>query len=349
MKQYFRQEVVESALYHVEHVEGIKLNQNESPWDIPLDLKVRITERLIKTNFNRYPIDDLVRLAEKIAAPLGVAADQIVISNGSNTIIQALINVIDTHSKVLTVDPTFVVYELEAILHGNKIIKVPLSDEFELNTEQTLTAIKKEKPGLIFIANPNAPTGSLFDKASLYKIIQMAQCPVVIDEAYYPFTAETVVDWLKDFDNLIVLRTFSKAMALAGVRCGYMIAHPEVAAQVEKFLMSFRLSVITTAIIEEALDHANYAQSYVEQIVKERGRLFAEMQKIERLRVFPSEANFLLFRLDGAAEVCKKLMEEKVLIRNVGNDGMLKNCLRVSVGTAEENDQFLAALKKVLS
>lgn len=349
MKQFFRQEILDSVLYHVDHVDGIKLNQNESPWDIPLDLKVRITERLIKANFNRYPVDDLVRLATKIATPLGVTPDQIVISNGSNTIIQALINVIDVRSKILTVDPTFVVYELQAILHGNKIIKVPLSDEFELNTEQMLTAISKEKPGLIFIANPNAPTGSLFDKASLYKIIQMAQCPVVIDEAYYPFTAETVVDWLKDFDNLIVLRTFSKAMALAGVRCGYMIADPEVATQVEKFLMSFRLSVITTTIIEEALDHQDYAQTYIQKIVKERGRLFAEMQKIEPVRVFPSEANFLLFRLENAAEICKKLMTAQVLIRNVGNDGMLKNCLRVSVGTTEENDQFLAALKKVLS
>ncbi len=350
MKQFFRPEIVEAALYHVDHVDGVKLNQNESPWDIPLDLKVRITERLIKTNFNRYPIDDLVVLAKKIADKLGhdIKPEQVVVSNGSNTIIQALINVIDQHSKILILDPTFVVYELQANLHGNKVIKVPLSEDFELLTEKTLTTIKKEKPGLIFIANPNAPTGSLFEKSSLYKIIQLAQCPVVIDEAYHPFTAETVIDWLKDFENLIVLRTFSKAMALAGIRAGYMVGHPEAAAQVEKFLMSFRLPVVTTVILDEALDFPDYTAGYVEKILKERARLFAEMQKIEKIRVFPSEANFLLFRTENAGEVCKKLMEEKMLIRNVGATEALKNCLRVSVGTPDENDQFLATLKKVL-
>jgi len=349
LEKFFRQEILDNQLYHVDYCEGVKLNQNECPWDVPIDLKVRITERLIKTDWNRYPVDDLIHLQTKIANQTeGIRPNQIVLSNGSNTIIQALIQVILPHSKVLILDPSFVVYELQAKLLGHRIVKVPLSENFELQIEKTLTAIKKEKPGIIFIANPNAPTGTLFDKQSLYKIIQTANCPVVIDEAYYPFTDETAVDWLNDFQNLIIMRTFSKALALAGVRCGYIIANPDISMQVEKMLMSFRLSKITCVIVDEILDHHSYLKEYVSNILKERGRLFSKMQKMNGLQVFPSEANFLLFRVENSTKVNKKLMEQRVLIRHVSQPGPLKNCLRVTVGTAEENDQFLNALSSSL-
>jgi len=348
MSKYFRDEVLQTDLYHVPHREGIKLNQNECPWDVPLEIKVRITERLIKTDWNRYPLEDLPNLQKKLAKYYNVEPDQLVLSNGANTIIQALVHVIPPRSKILILDPSFVIYEMQAKLNGNKVIKVPLSDDFELLAEKTLTTIKKEKPGLIFIANPNAPTGTLFDKRSLYRIIQLAKCPVVIDEAYYPFTEETVIEWLNDFDNLIIMRTFSKAMALAGVRFGCIISNRENTAQVEKFLMSFRLSRITCVIVDEVLDNIGYMEGYVRDIVKERGRLFSKMQKIEKIQVFPSEANFLLFRVDNASNVAKKLMEEKILVRDVGDGNKLTNCLRVGVGTPEENDQFLTTLKQIL-
>lgn len=348
MERYFRPEVLESTLYSVPGIEGVKLNQNECPWDIPLDLKVRITERLIRTDWNRYPVDDLVTLQKRLADVYGVDFDQIVVSNGSNTIIQALINVIPVKSKVLILDPSFVVYEMEARLHGNPLVKVPLSEDFELLPERTLAAIKKERPGLVLIANPNAPTGTLFDKRSLYRIIQTARCPVVIDEAYYPFTQETVIEWLADFKNLVILRTLSKAYALAGVRFGFLIAHREIASGVEKFLMTFRISSITTAIVDEVLSHPGYADEYRARILKERGRLFSRMQTMAGVQVFPSEANFLLFRVNNAGNVHKKLMEEKILVRNVDDGARLKNCLRVAVGAPEENDRFVAALKKIL-
>lgn len=347
--QYFKKEILESELYQVAHIpNGIKLNQNESPWDIPIDLKARITERLIKTDWNRYPVEDLIYLQKRIAKLHGVTPDQVVVSNGTNTIIQALINITPTTSKVLILDPTFVVYEMQAALHGNKVIKVPLSDDFELLTERTVTAIEKEKPGLIFIANPNAPTGTLFEKKSLYRILQTADCPVVIDEAYYPFTEETVIDWLKDFDHLIINRTFSKALALAGVRFGYIIAEHEIAEQVEKFLMPFRISHITTVIIDEVLNDHAFMKEYISKIVKERGRVFAELQKIKTLRVFPSEANFLLFRVDDSKKVSGQLIKQGVLVRNVDNGTSLKNCLRVSIGSVEENDAFLNAIKAII-
>ena len=348
MKKYFRNEILSNDLYHVEYQPGVKLNQNESPWDVPLELKVQITERLIKTDWNRYPVDDdYKQIKETLAREHGVLPNQVVLSNGSNTIIQALVNIISPTSKIILLDPSFSVYELQANLHGNKVIKVPLSEDFELLTEKTISTIKKERPGLVMIANPNSPTGTLFDKKSLYRIIQTANCPVVIDEAYFYFTAETVMEWMSEFDNLIILRSLSKAMALAGVRFGYAITHYEIAHNIEKFLIPYRMSRITCITVEEILKNPTYVTEYTQNIVKERGRLFSKLQTIEGVRVFPSEAIYLLLKIENASAIAQKLMEENVLVRNIDNGTTLKDCLRVTVGTPDENDTFLMTLKKV--
>lgn len=345
---FFKKSILDSHLYHVAPQEGVKLNQNECPYDVPLDLKVQVTEKLIKTDWNRYPLAEEHRLKNKLADYHDVDPSQICMSNGSNVLIQAMIGVLPAKSKVLVLDPTFVIYELQAELQGFKVIKVPLSEDFELLTEKTLATIKKEKPGIVFLANPNPPTGSLFDKRSLYRIIQMANCPVVIDEAYYEYTGETVLDWMNDFNNLIVMRTFSKAMGLAGVRFGYMISNTDIAEQIEKFLMTFRLSSITCIIAETILENMDYVKTNVQATKSERARLFSEMQKISGVRVYPSEANFLIFHVDDAVHVMSGLKEHGVLVRNVSNGGSLKSHLRVGVGTPEQNDLFLEGLKKIL-
>lgn len=348
MKGFFRQEILDAPFYRVDHDVGVKLSQNECPWDIPLALKVKISERLLKIDWNRYPLTELLQLQKKIARWHGIMADQVAIANGSNVLIQALVNIIPQQGKVLILDPTFVVYEMQAALAGHKVIKVPLSENFELLTEKTLATIKKEGPNLVLIANPNAPTGTLFDKMSLHRILEAAKCPVVIDEAYYPFTDETVLSWLNDFDHLIVMRTFSKAFALAGVRCGYLMGAGELTEQLEKFLMSFRLSTLAIAIVEEVIDNHAYVKEYAQKIVAERSRVFAEMQKIDNVHVFHSAANFLLFRVPDAAQLAKKLMKGGIIVRNVGNGGALENCLRVGIGSPQDNDTFLSVLKKSL-
>jgi len=349
MKKYFRTEVEETDIYQIPYRPGIKLDQNESPWDIPIELKVAITEKLIKADWNRYPLtEDYKPILRKLAKEHDVLLEQFVLSNGTNTIVQALISMIPHNSKVLILDPSFSHYENQIQLQGRKLVKVPLSEDFELLPERTITAIKKEKPALILIANPNAPTGTLFDKKSLYRIIQMANCPVVIDEAFFYFTAETAMDWLNDFSNLIILRSFSRAAALAGVRFGYAVTDSDIAHTIEKCLTPFRLSKISCLIIEEILNHPKYIQEHAQSIIKERGRLFSKLQTIDGVQVFPSEANFLLLRMDKAKEVTKKLFEdEKVVIRDVSNDTTLENCLRVTVGTPAENDMLLMALKRV--
>lgn len=352
LSHLFRQDVVDSPGYGVAHVENaIKLNQNESPWDLPIELKVAITEKLIKTDFNRYPLADPLVLKKKLAKTLHVMADQIALANGSNVLIQALVNATSFRNKgkVLVLDPSFAVYSMQAELFGCQVIRVPLGENFLLSHDAVIAAIKKENPTLIFIANPNAPTGNLFAKESLYKIVKAAQCLTVIDEAYYPYSNETLIDWLSEFQHLLILRTLSKAFALAGVRFGYAIADTEIIFQIEKVLLPFCLSSIACAIAGEALDHSGYVKDYTKIVLKERRKLFDELQKFKTLTAFPSDANFILFRVEDSIRVAKELKHRNVLVRDVGDGKRLKNCLRVSVGTPEENRTFLLALREVVA
>lgn len=347
----FRKDILAATVYSVAHVaDAAKLNQNESPWDVPLSLKVAITERLIKTDFNRYPLAEPLQLKKKIAKRDNVLTDQIAIANGSNVLIQAIVNAtsLKPKGKVLVIDPTFVVYAHQAATFGIPVVKVPLGENFSLSHEAVIAAIKKESPSVIFIPNPNAPTGNLFAKDSLYKIVKAANCLTVIDEAYYPFSNETLIDWLADFPHMMILRTLSKAFALAGVRVGYAIGDTEVIMQLEKALMPFCLSTISCVIAGEALDHADYVAGYVKDVLKQRRKLFDEMQQIAGVTAFPSDANFILFRSERAGEILRELKNAGILVRDVSDGGRLENCLRVSVGLPEQNEVFLSVLKTVL-
>lgn len=346
----FRKEILESPGYSVAHVEdAIKLNQNECPWDLPVELKVAITEKLIKTDFNRYPLADPLVLKKKIAKANDVLTDQVSVAPGSNILIQALVHATSYRGKgkVLVVDPTFVVYELQAQVFGCQVIKVPLDENFQLPHDAVIAAIKKENPSVIFIPNPNAPTGNLFAKEGLYKIVRAAQCLTVLDEAYYPYSNETLINWLSEFPHLLILRTLSKAFALAGVRLGYAMADTEVIFQLEKALMPFCVSNVTCAIAGEVLDHPEYVENYGKKVLKERRKLFEELQKFKNLTAYPSDANFILVRIENAKRIARELKAKGVLVRDVDDGRRLKECLRVSVGAPDDNQTFLKALKEI--
>lgn len=347
----FRKDVLAATAYSVPHVDNaVKLNQNESPWDLPIPLKVAISERLIKTDFNRYPLAEPTQLKKKLAKHDNVLTDQIVVANGSNVLIQAIINATSLRpkGKVMVLDPTFVVYAHQAEIFGLPVVKVPLGENFTLSHEAVISAMRKESPSVIFIANPNAPTGNLFAKESLYKIVKAANCLTVIDEAYFPFSNETLIEWLADFPHLVILRTLSKAYALAGVRVGYAIGDPDVVSQIEKVMLPFCLSTISCVIAMEVLDQVDFVANTVKDVLKQRRKLFEEMQQIEGVTAFPSDTNFILFRSDRATEIARKLKDKDLLVRNVDDGNRLKNCLRVSVGTHEETAAFLKELKTIL-
>lgn len=346
---FIRKEVLDCPAYPAPQGEGsIKLNQNESPWDIPVAVKMKIAERFLNRSWNRYPEAEPTTLRKQLAQYLGVWPDNLVIGNGSNTLVQTLLLAIAMRKKVLVLKPSFSLYYLQSRLFSNELVEVPLTADFTLDLKAVLLAIAKENPQLIFIANPNAPTGSLFQKTDLLEIVKRAPCPVVIDEAYYPFSNVTMIDSIKKFPRLIVLRTFSKAFSMAGIRLGYLVADVELAEQIAKIMVPFSVSSLAQIVAEVVLEDSSWIDGHVKVIRAERDRLYHELGQIAKLRVFPSQANFLLFRVPSAKGVFRKLLEHDVLIRDVSDNDTLADCLRVSVGNEEENAQFLKALHKVL-
>lgn len=347
LKNFFRQEVLDLKAYHLDEHKGVKLNQNEAPWDIPVPLKTAVVENLLKAPWNRYPLSDPVILKKKMAKHLNVWPDNLVFANGSNVLVQALVLATALKNKIMTLDPSFGVYELEGKLLGNEIIRIPLREDFSIPEDVILEKIKKEKPGIILIPNPNAPTGNLFSPDIIKRIIEAASCLVVIDEAYYPFSKTTVIEWIKKYENLVVMRTFSKAYALGGLRLGWLIADSEVAFQIQKCLLPFCVNKLTYVTAITVLDNMDYVDRYVKDICAERNRVYEEMKKLRQIKTYPSQTNFILFESDKQEELFNKLLEEKVTVRNVSDGRRLSKALRVTIGTKEENEIFLKALKKV--
>ncbi len=348
LSRFIRQEVLDIPTYQVHREEGaVKLNQNESPWDIPTELKMKILERFLKMPWQRYGAVDLLALKKRMAPYLGVWPDELALANGSNVLIQAILLATAVGEKVMTLSPTFSVYALQAKILGNQVVEVPLLPDFSLDLKAVLTALNRHKPKVLFIANPNAPTGNAFAEEDLVKIVEAARCPVVIDEAYYPFSDTTLFKVRKRFGNLIVLRTFSKAYAMAGLRFGFLVADVELAAQINKVLLPFCLSTLTECAVLSLLEDPGWVLPRAAEIVKEREWLYAAMKEIEGIEVFSSRTNFIAFRVSNARAVFRQLLKRRVLVRDIGNDHDLKNCLRVSVGTREENSAFLAALREI--
>lgn len=345
-KSYFRPEVVKEAAYHLSsYPEAIKLNQNELPYDLPGELKAELFRRLQALPFQRYPLPQPMALKIRLAELQGLKPEQIEFANGSNVLIQALILATSLRGKVLTLDPTFSVYEIEAKLFGNRVISVPLEGEdFAFPLRKILAALQGQRPNLVFIANPNAPTGNLFSAEEILEVVAKAKCLVVVDEAYVQFSKATLLPQLKKYPNLVLLRTFSKGFGLGGVRIGYFAAHPKVAENLSKILLPYCLSSISETVAHFVLDYSSHFDRIVTEVLSERDRMLGLMRAMPRIRVYDSSANFMLFKVKSAKACFAHLLKAGILVRNVSSHGGLKNCLRVSVGKPEENNAFLAAL-----
>ncbi len=343
-----RQQVRKLAGYHLDQpTHRIKLNQNESPYDLPATLKARILGRLAKLPWNRYPSPYADTLREQIAKQVGWKPEGVLLANGSNVLTQALVATFAVGGKVLAPDPSFSLYELYGKLFNNKVLKVRLRSDFSLNEERFLSVLKKERPQLTFIPNPNAPTGNLFGAAELKRLVRAASGAIIIDEAYYPFSGETLVPLLKRNPQLMLLRTFSKAFSLGGVRVGYLLGSPKLVQEVRKVLPPFCLNALSAAVTETVLGSPRYMGKIVREISRERERVYDALADMKGITPFPTDANFILFRATKPKAIFKGLLKEGILIRDVSDGGPLKNCLRVTVGTPQENRQFIKAMKQL--
>jgi histidinol-phosphate aminotransferase len=293
---------------------------------------------------NRYPDPEAKALRQVIAKDLGVGTGNILFGNGSDELIYYLITTFG--GPVSYPVPTFSMYGIIGRALGEEKVEVLLDKDFDLDTAKFLAAVKKEKPKLVFLSSPNNPTGNCYSTDRILKVLEASKGIVVVDEAYQPFSSETgMLPLLKDYRNLVIMRTLSK-IGLAALRLGFMVADPEIIGEVNKVRLPFNLNSFSQAIAAAALKRKKEFRSSVRKIVSERGRLLEEMELIEGITPFPSEANFILFRVDDPDHIYASLLRKGILVRNL-NDAV-NGCLRVTVGTPEENTAFLKALKQIV-
>jgi histidinol-phosphate aminotransferase len=339
IRKFVRPNVYSLTAYSAKDIPcKVKLDANESPYGFTDVFKI---VKSLKTN--RYPDPEARDLRELVARELRVKTENILQGNGSDELIYQLITTFG--GPVLYPVPTFSMYGIISQALGAKKIAIPLNEEFDLDSEDILLRIRREKPRLIFLSTPNNPTGNCFSSEKILKIIEASSSTslVVVDEAYQPFASERgFIPFLNDYENLIILRTLSK-IGLAGLRVGFLIAREEIINEVNKVRLPFNLNSLSQAIAAEVIKKKTLLKGHIKSIISERGKLFNELSKIKGIRPYPSEANFILFRVNGPDIVYNNLLRRGVLVRNM--KGIIDGCLRVTVGTPQENRLFLKALK----
>jgi len=350
---WIRPEIRELNAYHVPDAEGlIKLDAMENPYGWPEDLMEEWLLRLRRVSLNRYPDPAARRLQPVLRKAMGVPASAaLLLGNGSDELIQILMLAVAGEGRcVLSVEPGFVMYRMIATFTGLDYVGVSLRDDFALDTEATLAAIDRHQPALVFLACPNNPTGNVFDRQAVAAILERAPGLVILDEAYHAFTDHTWMPELPTHANLLVLRTVSK-MGLAGLRLGLLAGAPDWIAELDKLRLPYNINVLTQETAHLALERREILEAQTRRIREDRHRLFNGLQQFSELTVYPSEANFILFRVPpGRADaIFDGLKAQGILIKNLSHAGeALRDCLRVTVGTEEENERFITALQKVL-
>ena len=342
VKKFVKPNIYSLRAYQAKEIPcRVKLDANESPYGFADGYKIL---KSVKTN--RYPDPEAKTLKRLLVKEWGIRPANILQGNGSDELIYYLITAFG--GPVLYPVPTFSMYGIIAQALGEKGIGIPLDTDFDLDGDSIASAIRKEKPKLVFLSSPNNPTGNCFSSEKMLKIIESTSSKslVVVDEAYHPFASEKgFLPMLGDYRNLVIMRTLSK-IGLAGLRVGFLIASEEIIEQVNKVRLPFNLNALSQAMAVEIMKHKALLRQHIRAIVKEREKVFAELSNVEGVAPYPSEANFILFRVEDAEEVYQGLLGEGVLVRNM--KGVVDGCLRVTIGTPEENRIFIKALKDVV-
>lgn len=336
--------------YHLTHYDcPVKLNQNESPFDIPDDLKNEILEAVRKRPWFRYPQPMQMDLVEALAGYAGWRPDGMIVCNGSNTLVQLVLAVSTSPGAAVVVpSPGFSLYGLYAGFFGGRVVPVDLRTDHTFDLPGIREAVRRESANMVVFGSPNNPTGCVVSNADLEVLLRETDALVMVDEAYAEFSDETARDLISEYANLIVLKTFSKALGAAGIRIGYLMAHPDIAGEVLKAKVPFDVNVFSHTAALHILKHDRLIRERVGIIRKERERVFAALRKIDGVRPYPSHANFILFEVGNPVRVFERLIESGILIRNVTSYPRLENALRVSIGAAGENTLFLNALEQTL-
>ncbi len=341
------------AAYTLESpVTARKLNQNESPIDIPADLKRAILERAAAAPWHRYPAFVPQQLTAGIAARHDWHAEGVLVGNGSNELIQAALTVtVAPGTTVAAPAPTFSLYRLLTGVLGGRYLSVPLGPDFAYDVDGMIAAVRREGARVVVLNSPNNPTGSALPPDAVGRFLAETDALILCDEAYQEFGGPTAVPLLARSARVVVLRTFSKAMGMAGLRFGYALCHPALAREIAKAKLPYNVNAITLAAAEVALAQSERFAERVRSVINERDRFLPRLGTQPGIRVFPTQANFVLLRSEAmpAKMLFRRLLEEHgILVRDVSGGEHLAECLRISIGTREDMDAVLEAFRKIL-
>lgn len=351
MQRVLRQDVQSMHAYAVQPSAGfVKLDAMENPYALPEPLQRALGERLGRVALHRYPAGRVDELRDALARHAGLPDDcALMLGNGSDELISLLAMACDVPgATILAPLPGFVMYAMSAQLQGLRFVGVPLTPDFELDEAAMLAAIAREQPAIVYLAYPNNPTGNLWNDDTIERIVQAAPGLVVVDEAYQPFASRDSMARLARWPHVLVMRTMSK-FGLAGVRIGYLMGRRALIAEIDKVRPPYNISVLNAEAALFALEHADEYARQAAAIRAERQKLQAALADLPGVRVFPSEANMILVRVPDAGAAFAGIKRHGVLVKNVSAlHPLLDNCLRLTVGTPDENRQLLQALKASL-
>lgn len=344
------QEIRDITPYSVPHIDcKVKLDGNESPFSLPQNVQEKVDQALKAIEVNRYPDPEAERLINIISRVSEFPKGGILLGNGSDELIGMLITTLTSGSgKVLCPSPSFSMYKLTALAMGAQVIETPLDEKFDIDLDSTIELIEEQDPDLIFLATPNNPTGNMYSAGKIAEIISVAKGVVVVDEAYSDFSGYTFLPLVKECENLVILRTLSK-VGFAGLRIGMLFANEDLVKEINKVRYPYNINSLSQAVSEVVLENHEFVSESIQLIIRERDRVYKVLSSIESLKAYPSDANFIFFKAQDADNLFSKLVEKDILIRNFNRPGRLQNCMRVTIGTPEENDLFLSALTEILA
>ncbi len=351
-EKVIRDEIRALSAYHVQSGEGlVKLDAMENPYRLPEALRREIGEAVANAEINRYPDPAAPALVERLRKVMGIGSEyDVLLGNGSDEIIHIIVqSVARPGAVVLAPRPSFVMFSVYAQLAGLRYVGVLLNPDFTIDIPSFLRALAEHRPAVVFIAYPNNPTGNLFSEEVIGRIVAAAPGLVVIDEAYNAFARKTFMTRLAEFPNLVVMRTLSK-LGLAGIRLGYAVGRPEWIREFDKVRPPYNVSMLTHVVAERILAHHEVLDAQARSINAERERLDGELRKLPGVTVFPSDANFILVRVPDAARVFEGMRRRGVLVKNLHTGvPLLDHCVRLTIGTPEENRRCLAAFSQALA
>lgn len=336
--------------YHVDnHDCKIKLHANENPFQLPSEILNLISNSFKDFQFNRYPDPGCRKLREAISKITDIPSQNLVVGNGSDELLQLILQVFcEPGDGVAFPDPSFAMYSILAKSMDLKPVPFSLNDQWDFKADSFLEIAEQTKIKIVFFSYPNNPTGNCFSSDEIEKTLNNFQGIIVLDEAYFDFAQKTFKNRLETNNNLIVLRSLSK-IGLAALRVGFAAASTLIVEELNKIRLPYNSNSVSQMVANEVLNQFHLIQKQIDLIIQERAHLFDALSKLNNIEVFPSDSNFLLFKTSQkSGEIFQKLAQKSILLRDLSSHPKLKNCLRVTIGTPEENSNFLQEIKKIL-